>query len=98
MPATPAARKGNTPRSARAPKSAGTVGISSALGGGKRASDVEENTVAETGSLVAFGLVLALLAYGAFNPDIAKSNAKCVEGTIVKGVRIKCNPDGSRVR
>ena len=84
-----------------------TKGISGALGGGKTTADVEagKNPIAEAGSLAAFCLVLAGITFGALNPDVvedfAKSNAKCVEGTIVRGEKIRCeqvNGISTRVR
>jgi len=78
------------------------VGISSVLGGGKSSDDVEKSTTAEIGSLAAFVIVLAALAFGAVNPDfvedIAKSQSKCVQGKIIKGVKQQCNPDGTYIR
>eukprot|EP00320_Phaeocystis_rex_P022391 CAMPEP_0119058182 /NCGR_PEP_ID=MMETSP1178-20130426/2549_1 /TAXON_ID=33656 /ORGANISM="unid sp, Strain CCMP2000" /LENGTH=138 /DNA_ID=CAMNT_0007039091 /DNA_START=30 /DNA_END=446 /DNA_ORIENTATION=- len=79
-----------------------TVGISSALGGGKKSADVEKNPIAVAGSLGAFIIVSGALVWGALNQDAldeyVANNAKCVEGKIVKGVKIKCNPDGSFIR
>tara|TARA_B100000768_G_scaffold172553_1_gene180910 strand:+ start:272 stop:529 length:258 start_codon:yes stop_codon:yes gene_type:complete len=65
-----------------------TRGISGSLGGGKKTADVEKNPIAEAGSLAAFVIVFAAITYGGLNPDVvegfAASNAKCVEGTIVR--------------
>mmetsp|Transcript_55798 Transcript_55798/g.133723 ORF Transcript_55798/g.133723 Transcript_55798/m.133723 type:complete len:127 (-) Transcript_55798:166-546(-) len=69
-------------------------GISGSLGGGKKTADLEKNPIAEAGSLAAFVIVFAAITYGGLNPDVvegfAASNAKCVEGTIVRGEKIKC--------
>ena len=57
--------------------------------------------MAEAGSLAAFCIVIGAIIFGGLNPDMvedyANANAKCVEGTIVKGVKIKCDGN-TRVR
>jgi hypothetical protein len=105
-PSAPPAEEEEAPAAVEAPAVSGddqtTKGISGVLGGGKTSDQVEKSTAAELGSLAAFVVVLAMLTFGALNPDaiedIAKSNSKCVQGKIVKGVRQECNADGTYIR
>ena len=105
-PSAPPAEEEEAPAAVEAPAVSGddqtTKGISGVLGGGKTSDQVEKSTAAELGSLAAFVVVLAGLTFGALNPDaiedIAKSNSKCVQGKIVKGVRQECNADGTYIR